>query len=587
MQGRPLASDAKPLRIGRYEIEHLVGEGATAVVYRAHDPAIGRTVAVKVLKTEHGVDEDYLARFQREAKSAGAISHPNIVTIYDVGRVGDRPYITMEYLNEKSLAEIMASEERLPAKRIVSIGMQLAMALDYAHANGIVHRDVKPENILVLNGGETVKLTDFGIAHLEHRDDVQRTHAGTVLGTPRYMSPEQATGCDIDGRSDLFSLGAILYELLTGRRAFDSHNLALLMLQIVQQDPPAIAELAPAVPENLQRAVVKLLAKRPEQRFQTGRQLADVLERELDAMVAQEEDAARNRFLPLRLKLAIVTGGVLAALFLLSMGIIYNVEARVLRGQTLASGAALARFVAVHSAVPALGQNWLPLKLFVQDAHARGSFDYLAIADHEGVVQASTDARLVGKPYRAPSGLTALQSASDMTASSMVLDGKRPLFLFDTPILFQKTEVGRVYLGLNEIGIDRVLNATVWLMAGLGLLAVLAVVGLSQLFGLLMLRPVRLLRRSLAAFGAGDFDRRISETRRDEIGEIYSAFNRMAENVQSRIVAEASAPEMPGAGAAVDFTQIPQDTGVADVTMRAEILRASAGVTAAASSDFL
>ena len=554
-----------PSRIGRYEIEQVIGEGAAAVVYRARDPAIGRTVAVKLLKTEHGVDEDYLARFQREAQSAGLISHPHIVTIYDAGRVDGRPFITMEFLDEKSLAEIMADGVEFSLKRILSIGIQLGSALDHAHGHGIVHRDIKPENILVLKGGETVKLADFGIASLQRNGEIERTHAGTIVGTPRYMSPEQAMGRATDGRSDLFSLGAILYELLAGRRVFDGGNLAHLMLQIVQEDPPPLER----VPQGVNRAVMKLLAKRPEQRFQTGKQLVDAFERELDALIAREEEVARNRFLPLRLKLAAVAASVLAVLFLASMGVVYRMESGVVRGQSIASGAALARFVAVHSAVPALAQNWLPLKLFVQDAHARGSFDYLVIADHENIVQASTEPALVGKPYRVPAGLTPLKTSPDMTASSMS-KGAQPMLLFDTPILFQKTEVGRVYLGLAQDGVASVLKATAWLMAALGLLAVLAVIGLSQVLGLLLLRPIRLLRRSLNTFGEGDWDLRISQTRRDEIGEIYSAFNRMAEKVQSRL----SQDEETRQQADVPVLDISPDAVVPETTIRAEILRA-------------
>jgi serine/threonine-protein kinase len=554
-----------PSRIGRYEIEQMVGEGGTAVVYRAHDPAIGRTVAVKVLKTEHGVDEDYLSRFEREAQSAGVISHPNIVTIYDVGRVGDRPFITMEFLDEKSLADVIADGPPLPLKRILSIGMQLASALDHAHAHDIVHRDIKPENILVLKNGESVKLADFGIARQQRRDEIKRNNgAGMLIGTPRYMSPEQALGRATDGRSDLFSLGAILYELLSGRRAFDGKNLAHLMVQIAQEDPPAIE----GIPKGINRAVLKLLAKQPEKRFQTGQQLIQALEREHDTLVAQEEEAARNRFLPLRLKLAIAAGGVLAVLFFASMSVVYKMEAAVVRGQSLDSGAALARFVAVHSAVPALAQNWLPLKLFVQDAHARGSFDYLVITDHNNIVQASTDPVLVGKSYRAPRNLAVLRKSSDLTAFALAAS-PQSMFLFDTPILFQKTEVGRVYLGLAQDGVAGVLKATAWLMAALGLLAVLAVVGLSQVFGLLLLRPIRLLRRSLKIFGDGDWDLRISDVRRDEIGEIYSAFNRMAEAIQSRLSTKeetSSHPDLPA-------MNIAPDTRVPETTIRAEIFR--------------
>jgi serine/threonine-protein kinase len=200
---------------------------------------------------------------------------------------------------------VIGDEARLPVKRVIAIGMQLARALDYAHRRGVVHRDIKPENVLLLDQRETVKLTDFGVARLTGGEHLLKTQAGAVLGTPRYMSPEQATGREVDGRSDLFSLGAILYQLLTGRQPFDAANLALLMLQIVQQDPAPIETVALNVPEGLRRAVHKLLAKRPDQRFQTGAQLAAVLERELNMLTAREEEAARNRFLPLRLKLAV------------------------------------------------------------------------------------------------------------------------------------------------------------------------------------------------------------------------------------------------------------------------------------------
>ena len=189
-----------PTKIGRYEIESPVGEGAMALVYRARDPEIGRVVAIKVLKDELCVDEDYVGRFLREAKAAGALSHPNIVTVFDVGRFGNAPYITMEFLDEKSLADAIAQHEKLPLKRVVALGIQLARALDLAHRRGIVHRDIKPGNILLMEKGETVKITDFGIARLDRSEDMQKTHAGTVLGTPRYMSPEQAAGHSVDGQ---------------------------------------------------------------------------------------------------------------------------------------------------------------------------------------------------------------------------------------------------------------------------------------------------------------------------------------------------------------------------------------------------
>jgi serine/threonine-protein kinase len=175
---------------------------------------------------------------------------------------------------------------------------------------------------------ETVKITDFGIARLGDSDDLGKTHAGMVLGTPRYMSPEQAAGQNVDGRSDLFSLGVILYELLTGKKAFDSNSVATLMLQIMQQEPPSVRSLAPEVPVGLQRIVARLLQKRPDKRFQTGAQLAEALERELAAIVEQEEDAKRNKFIPLRIRWAAMAGGTLALVFLIGVAIVYTLGNR-------------------------------------------------------------------------------------------------------------------------------------------------------------------------------------------------------------------------------------------------------------------
>jgi serine/threonine-protein kinase len=543
----------EPTKIGRYEIEGLVGEGAMANVYRARDPEIGRVVAVKVLKDELCVDEDYVSRFLCEAKAAGAISHPNIVTVFDVGRFGNAPYMTMEFLDEKSLADAIAEHEKLPIKRVVSIGVQLARALDLAHRRGIVHRDVKPGNILLMEKGETVKITDFGIARLDRSEDLQKTHAGAVLGTPRYMAPEQAAGQAVDGRSDLFSLGVILYELLTGKKAFDSNNVATLILQIMQKDPEPIRTIAPDVPASLQRIVSKLLQKRPEQRFQTGAQLAEALERELAAIAAQEEEAKRNKFIPLRVRWALSAGGALAILFLVSLGVIYYVEQRIIRAQVIDSGAAIAKFIATETAVPVLSQNWVPLELFVKDASERGSFDYLAVTDHDHIVKAATTQDIVGKPFAPPPNASLIVKAADFTASEVGLPGGRAAFLFDTPILFQKTEIGRIYVGINRAGMDSVLRSTLLLMSNIGILTVLSAVGMLYVFGGLLGRPIRLLSNAMHEFGKGDLDRRIAETRNDEFGQLFSAYNHMADAVQARVAKDGDQGDAaPEPGAAMD-----------------------------------
>ena len=517
-------------RIGRYEVEGLAGEGATARVYRARDTQIGRAVAIKVLKQQAGIDQDDLGRFQREAQLAGTLSHPNIVTIYDVGRFEDAPYITMEFLDEKSLEDLIAGKTKLPVKRVIAIAIQLARALDYAHRRGVIHRDVKPANILLID--QTVKLTDFGIAHLNSAADLQRTESRLLLGTPRYMSPEQVAGQPIDGRSDLFSLGAVLYELLTGRKAFESEKVAGLMLKILQHNP---IPMGPDVPLGMQRIVRKLLNKRPERRFSTGAQLAEALEKELEEVIAQEEESARNKFLPLRIKLTALSCGILATLFVLSMSAVYFVEAQIVRNQLFDSGTSLAKFVAVHSAVPVLDQDWIPLRLFVQDAHARTSLDYLVVTNHANLVEASTEPKLVGKRYQAPQRQNLLKKNAEVSVWSVSLEGRRRVFLFGAPILFQKTEIGHIYLGIDQAGVTQVLDATFWLMAGLGVFATVIVGSLSFLFARFIARPLRVLRRALQDVGAGDFDRRISESRNDEFGELFRVFNTVADELQSAV----------------------------------------------------
>ncbi len=269
-----------PGRIGRYEVIDHLGSGAMADIYRARDPEIDRVVAIKVLKSSLSNEQD-LDRFFREAKAAGGLTHPNIVTIHDVGRIGERPYFTMELVEGPTLEDLMRSGRQLTDRQILEISIDLAKALDYAHSNNIVHRDVKPANVLFVPGTFQPKIADFGIARFETSDSSLLTHTSTVLGTPRYMSPEQAMGQTVDHRTDLFSLGVVLFELLTGTKAFNAATTTSLLIQITQEKPRSFSDVDHSVPIGLQRIVRKLLAKQPKRRFQSGRELVTALEREL------------------------------------------------------------------------------------------------------------------------------------------------------------------------------------------------------------------------------------------------------------------------------------------------------------------
>jgi serine/threonine-protein kinase len=276
---------------GRYRIQKELGKGNMGVVYLAHDPQIERPVALKVLRQDRMVSEDFILRFVKEAKAIGRLSHPNIVTVYDVGQDHDTIYIAMEYLEGKPFDEVIRSS-RLDSKKIIDIGVQVAETLDYAHKKKIVHRDIKPSNIILTNEGR-VKLTDFGIAHIEDQTAIQQTQAGEILGTPVYMSPEQAMGSPIDGRSDLYSLGVILYELIVGRRPFNGGNITAILRAIIQDTPDQPSQIDPFIPESLSDLIMRSISRDPDDRFQTGAEMAMALNAEL-GIGAKEASTVRK-----------------------------------------------------------------------------------------------------------------------------------------------------------------------------------------------------------------------------------------------------------------------------------------------------
>jgi serine/threonine protein kinase len=264
------------MKYGRYEVEKELGRGSMGMVYQAYDPQIDRRVALKVLRPDLVTSEGFVQRFLKEARAIGRLSHPNIVVVHDVGSDQGTIYIAMELLAGEPFHEVMREKE-FNEKEIAALGSQAARVLDYAHQQGIVHRDIKPSNIMLGPDGQ-IKITDFGIAHIEDPSAPQQTRAGEVLGTPAYMSPEQVLGKPVDGRSDIYSLGGILYELSTGARPFRGENLAAIFMAVTQETPPEPARLRPSISSELSRIIMKCLGKSPEERFQTGKELAEALD---------------------------------------------------------------------------------------------------------------------------------------------------------------------------------------------------------------------------------------------------------------------------------------------------------------------
>ena len=269
----------KPM-LGRYQVDKEIGRGAMGMVYLGHDPKIGRTVAIKTLMLSQEFEGDKLVevkeRFFREAETAGRLNHPNIVTIYDVGEDQDMSYIAMDYLKGTDLLGYSKQDVLLPAKEVLDVIIKVADALDYANEQKVVHRDIKPANIIYDRDTGVLKVTDFGVACLT---DTSKTKTGTILGSPSYMSPEQLAGKRVDGRSDLFSLGVTMYQLLTGELPFVGESLASLMYKITNEKHPDIRMFNPELPACVAKIINKSLHKDIDRRFQSGSQMVGALRR--------------------------------------------------------------------------------------------------------------------------------------------------------------------------------------------------------------------------------------------------------------------------------------------------------------------
>ena len=260
-------------QLGRYEIISELGQGAMGFVYKARDPLIDRIVAVKTINLGLALEEkeEYEARFYQEARAAGRLNHPNIVTIHDVGKCGDIAYIAMEFLQGGELRDLLRVNKILPVSQVVDIVAQVASGLAYAHEHEIIHRDIKPSNIMLIREGR-VKITDFGIARMA--SSLVRTQTGMVMGSPKYMSPEQVMCKEIDPRSDIFSLGVMLYEMLTGTSPFSGDNVNAIMYQTLNFIPVLPSILNSRVPDMLNFIVIKALAKDKEDRYQNASDFA-------------------------------------------------------------------------------------------------------------------------------------------------------------------------------------------------------------------------------------------------------------------------------------------------------------------------
>lgn len=544
--------------VGRYQIRSRIGQGAMANVYRAYDPEIQRELAIKVLNQQFRRDAECVSRFLQEARAAGSLSHPNIVTIYDVGEAHGFPYIAMELLSGQPLDAVMRERGAFDTADVLNIGAQLSDALAYAHRLGIVHRDIKPSNVMLSQDGKTPKILDFGIARVSQaavEADATRlmhTQVGQVIGTPRYMSPEQALGRKLDGRSDQFSLGVVLYEMVAGKPAFEGASIATVALQITSQPHQPIAVI-PECPRGLRFIIDKMLAKLPEKRFADCSQATEALRREISGWNTATTEAKARR-LPLHLRFMLLATGCVALVLALGMSLVLDHQYKAMERVALTSGSSITSFVASNVALYMVENSarepedadWLPVEAFVRTASADKNITQMLIADRNGVIRAAAAPSLIGKMYASGRREAVDPELGVAYASTREADGVEA-FHFSRPILYAGREVGQVEIGVRKNDLMEAANLARMMLVALGAIMMAVVIGLSFLGGRLVLAPVRRLNAALKDAAGGNLDFRLTHGRRDEFGELFDNFNALAAKLQHEVPASVSPTQAPAA----------------------------------------
>lgn len=533
---------AVPRTIGRYRIDGVLGEGAMAVVYAGFDPGIDRPVAIKCLHrraaAERGSDERLLA----EARAAGQLVHPNIVTIFDTGRTADgRAYIAMERLPGETLASRVAREGLPPLPVVIELASQVAAALDYAHGQGVLHHDVKPENIMLADDWHYAKLSDFGIA--ERRAADGGGEGGVVGGTPAYMAPERLRGEPADARSDLFSLGVVLYWLVTGKLPWpDIPDLKRLLRERQRLPRPSIAPIDPATPAMLVGIVRTLLAPSPGARYQRGAEVIDDLRLARREYERTHESPLAARIISLRTRWIGGLGATLCVVLLAGLAAIYAKQNAAVSGLATDFGGSLGRMVASQSAENLLLGDDAATRALVQDVSRNQQIHYLAIANRAGKVVASTaPAEVGGALPAAPAATRALEGG--VTSYQGRVDGARDeaMLLFDVPIRYQDKDVGALRLGVSRAPLVAAQHTTFWVIAAVLALTLAAMIGAAYLLFRRPLALLGMLGEAMMRVARGEFGYRIRLARRDELGRLFATFNLMNGALQARQSGEAPA----------------------------------------------
>jgi len=515
--------------LGRYQILETIGEGAMAKVIKAYDPTINRLLAIKILKPEFAQKESYRARFLQEANAAGTLSHPGIVTIYDVGETEKGPYIAMELLPETTLEQLQRSSPINDRKTFIELALQIAAALNYAHQKGIIHRDLKPANIMFTDN-EHCKITDFGIAHNRNIDGLE-DDKDKIMGTPEYISPEQLKAKEADQRSDLFSLGVVFYQLLSGELPFAGDDIKNYFKNIVSGN---LRPLKPRydVPATLISLIEKLLANDPNVRLQSSAELFEALKSIYQEIVVEERIIAQKKITPIRFKWTAVMGLFVALTMAIASTVVYFQQYLSMRSMVFDYGSSLSQMLATESAESLLIEDLASIRSMVEDISHNKEIAYIEVLDHnnKSISHSLSD---VNKIDWIQQNLTEITARGNTTIYSNDENEQGVLiYTFSQPVLYREKQVGTIKVGLGNAPLNQAANTTILLMLGFMFVTLLTVFCVAYYLSYQLSKPIAALQRGFQKLLKGNFDNHIPIARKDEFGQLFEQYNQLAQKLK-------------------------------------------------------
>ena len=533
-----LLTEQRPKILGRYKILDEVGRGATAIVYRAYDPQLDRFIAVKVLKDQLSRNKRYRESFIREARLAAQLTHPNIVTVFDVESSDSKTFIAMELLEGTTLEAVLKKKNVLSVKSTLQIASQLAAALAYSHQNGVIHRDIKPGNILVLKDRKSIKLMAYGIALVDSQFSEQKNVENKVLGTPEYMSPEQLLGKKVDSRSDLYSMGVLIYRMLAGLPPFVSDDLGNLFRQIIKSKQPELNIEDELVADELKDLVRRLLQKRKSKRFQTAFQLQSELRSISNKLLKSKDNKARFKSLTSRWTIT-MAGSVFVAMCV-GLLVVHIVQQRLLSNIIYEYGHSVGKMVAYQSSESIVLADKVGLGALVAENATNPNVVRIIIRDTNGVVLAKylREGVLLDE-YQIDQ--TELLKEIDSTQIYNNKDLKNTT-LFDVimPINYGDKKVGVLLLSYSANSISDAGKRTLVTMLSVMLVTLLVVSVATLILATRTTKDYRRITAGLTRIAAGRTDVRIFSARNTEAQGVFSAFNQLAGFLEKLIDGNAS-----------------------------------------------